>query len=146
MFAKIENNQVTQWPIPNLQLLFPNTSFPSPLTEDALPEGYVIVGIIAQPQPGENQKIVPGQPIYQDDKWVQGWDVVDMTQAEIAERTNIKASDIRAERNRLLTESDWTQVLDAPVNQAEWAAYRQALRDVTVQPGFPLNVEWPTQL
>jgi len=72
--------------------------------------------------------------------------VVDMTETEITERTNIKAVDIRAERNRLLVESDWTQVLDAPVNQAEWATYRQALRDVTAQPGFPLNVEWPTQL
>lgn len=72
--------------------------------------------------------------------------MVDMTETEITERTNIKAVDIRAERNRLLVESDWTQVLDAPVNQAEWATYRQALRDVTAQPGFPLNVEWPTQL
>jgi Phage tail assembly chaperone protein len=32
---------------------------------------------------------------------------------------------------------------DAPVNKAAWATYRQALRDVTAQTGFPWTVEWP---
>ncbi len=37
--------------------------------------------------------------------------------------------DMRAERDRLLKDSDWTQVADAPVDREAWAAYRQALRD-----------------
>lgn len=36
---------------------------------------------------------------------------------------------MRIHRDRLLAECDWTQVADAPVNKAAWAAYRQALRD-----------------
>ena len=36
---------------------------------------------------------------------------------------------MRNHRNRLLAESDWTQVADAPVDQQAWATYRQALRD-----------------
>jgi hypothetical protein len=36
---------------------------------------------------------------------------------------------MRNQRNRLLTESDWTQVADAPVDRDAWATYRQALRD-----------------
>lgn len=36
---------------------------------------------------------------------------------------------MRAERDRLLAECDWTQTLDAPVNREEWATYRQQLRD-----------------
>jgi hypothetical protein len=52
-------------------------------------------------------------------------------------------SEIRDKRNKLLAESDWTQVLDAPVDQAAWAAYRQALRGVPQQPGFPQSVDWP---
>lgn len=52
---------------------------------------------------------------------------------------------VRNERNALLTESDWTQVADAPVDQAAWAEYRQALRDIPQQEGFPWAVEWPTQ-
>ena len=51
----------------------------------------------------------------------------------------------RAKRNQLLTVSDWTQVIDAPVDQAAWAVYRQALRDITSQPEFPETIIWPTQ-
>jgi hypothetical protein len=54
-----------------------------------------------------------------------------------------KAEEVRAERDRLLAASDWTQVADAPVDQAAWAAYRQALRDVPDQAGFPENINWP---
>lgn len=54
-----------------------------------------------------------------------------------------KATSVRAERDRLLTASDWTQVSDAPVDQAAWATYRQALRDMPEQPGFPHDVAWP---
>jgi hypothetical protein len=50
---------------------------------------------------------------------------------------------VRAERNKLLSECDWTQVNDAPVDQVAWAAYRQALRDIPSQAGFPLDVSWP---
>lgn len=53
------------------------------------------------------------------------------------------AGEARAKRNALLTASDWTQVADAPVDKAAWAAYRQALRDVPNQDGFPANVVWP---
>jgi len=50
---------------------------------------------------------------------------------------------VRQERNALLSASDWTQVADAPVDQAAWAAYRQELRDVTSQETFPFEVTWP---
>lgn len=53
------------------------------------------------------------------------------------------ADEIRTQRNTLLAASDWTQVADAPVDQAAWAAYRQALREITAQAGFPHNVVWP---
>lgn len=39
------------------------------------------------------------------------------------------AERMRLHRDRLLKESDWTQVADAPVDQQAWATYRQALRD-----------------
>jgi hypothetical protein len=43
----------------------------------------------------------------------------------------------------MLTDSDWTQVADAPVDKNAWAVYRQALREVPQQPGFPFSVVWP---
>jgi hypothetical protein len=55
------------------------------------------------------------------------------------------AAEIRKERDAKLTESDWTQVVDAPVDQAAWATYRQALRDIPEQAGFPNTINWPTE-
>jgi hypothetical protein len=56
-----------------------------------------------------------------------------------------QAKSVRADRTKRLTDSDWTQVADAPVDQAAWAAYRQALRDITSQAGFPWTIDWPEQ-
>lgn len=53
------------------------------------------------------------------------------------------ANNARIERNRLLRDTDWTHTLDAPVDRAAWAVYRQALRDVPQQAGFPSAVDWP---
>lgn len=53
------------------------------------------------------------------------------------------AARARAQRNALLAASDWSQLPDAPVDQAAWAAYRQALRDVPAQDDFPANIAWP---
>lgn len=49
---------------------------------------------------------------------------------------------IRVERNRLLSDCDWTQLPDAPVDAAVWATYRQELRDITEQPN-PFSIVWP---
>ena len=49
---------------------------------------------------------------------------------------------IRAERNRLLSDCDWTQLPDAPVDAAVWATYRQELRDITTQTD-PFAIVWP---
>ena len=54
-----------------------------------------------------------------------------------------QAKSVRATRDAKLAECDWTQVADAPVDKAVWATYRQALRDVTAQEGFPWTIEWP---
>jgi hypothetical protein len=56
-----------------------------------------------------------------------------------------QAKSVRTSRGEKLKDSDWTQVADAPVDQAAWATYRQALRDVTGQQGFPWTITWPTQ-
>lgn len=56
------------------------------------------------------------------------------------------AAQVRAERNRLLAASDWTQVGDVPDRiRFAWAAYRQALRDIPEQEGFPRDVAWPVK-
>ena len=62
-----------------------------------------------------------------------------------AQKDAEQAKSVRETRNQKLKDTDWTQVADAPVDKAAWAAYRQALRDITAQAGFPWEVQWPTQ-
>lgn len=58
------------------------------------------------------------------------------------------SAEARAMRNSLIAQSDWTVLADAQLTAAQktaWAAYRQALRDVTAQAGFPVGVVWPVK-
>ena len=72
------------------------------------------------------------------------WDGQTLTPPPISEQaTEELQAEIRSRRNDLLSASDWTQVADSPVDKAVWATYRQALRDVTTQTGFPWNITWP---
>ena len=57
----------------------------------------------------------------------------------------ITEDEARKHRDGLLAASDWTQVADAPVDQAAWATYRQALRDIPQQQGFPCEIAWPAK-
>jgi len=54
-----------------------------------------------------------------------------------------QAKSVRASRDENLKDCDWTQVADAPVDKAVWATYRQALRDIPNQMGFPWTITWP---
>lgn len=50
----------------------------------------------------------------------------------------------RQNRDQLISNTDWTQASDIPQSTKDkWAAYRQLLRDVPQQEGFPFNIVWP---
>ena len=51
---------------------------------------------------------------------------------------------VRRERDSLIAETDWWATSDRTMT-AEQTAYRQALRDITGQAGFPTNITWPTK-
>ena len=60
----------------------------------------------------------------------------------------ITAEEARAQRDKLLLETDWTQVLDAPISaesREAFRVYRQALRDITEQESFPEVIDWPVK-
>lgn len=61
-----------------------------------------------------------------------------------AQKDAEQAKSLRQQRNTKLSECDWTQLGDSPVDKAVWATYRQELRDLTKQSGFPWNITWPT--
>jgi hypothetical protein len=55
------------------------------------------------------------------------------------------AIEAKTKRYRLLYETDWTQMPDVTLaNKSAWATYRQALRDITAQAGYPAQINWPT--
>lgn len=56
-----------------------------------------------------------------------------------------QASLVRLARNKKLADCDWTQLADSTADKPAWAIYRQTLRDVTAQAGFPWNVTWPIE-
>jgi hypothetical protein len=73
--------------------------------------------------------------------------VTAMTEGTLPEPdTEQLATEARAKRDKLLAETDWTQVADAPIDTATRTAmrvYRQQLRDITEQAGFPTDIVWP---
>jgi len=54
-----------------------------------------------------------------------------------------QAKSVRASRTQLLKDCDWTQIADSTADKTAWATYRQALRDITAQSGFPWTITWP---
>lgn len=74
------------------------------------------------------------------------WSQVVTAEDKAATEAERLATEARAKRDRLLSATDWTQIPDAPLTadqKAAYAAYRQALRDVPQQAGFPGVIEWP---
>ncbi len=114
-------------------------AFPNPLEKGQflIPAGATEV----QPPKAESNKFR---------KWNGSeWIFEDIVQPEVApkfvETTEYKAAEARYHRNSLLSQSDWRMLLDIPEKHVTvWAIYRQALRDVPQQEGFPETIIWPT--
>jgi hypothetical protein len=146
MHIKLTNGQPENYSIGQLRRDNPQVSFPKTIPDATLAE-YDVYPLkpTDRPQVDHTKNVTEGTPAQQDGEWVQVWDVTDAAEEEIAQRTDEKATSVRSQRDDRLTRSDWTQVADAPVDQQAWADYRQALRDVPSQAGFPYSVIWPEQ-
>lgn len=142
MYLKITNGQPEKYSIGQLRRDNPNTSFPKQIP-DALLAGfevypYTVADVTYDPLV---QRKVEGQFVQVDGQWTLFMVAEDIPQSSAE-------SAVRAYRDDLLTNSDWTQMPDGPLSDAaktEWANYRQQLRDVTSQAEFPYDVTWPTK-
>ena len=149
MYVLAPNQTVEIFPysIGDLRRDNPNTSYPRNPSDTVL-ASWNVFPVTDKPTPAYNpatQNCNQVNPTLIDGKWVMTWVVTPATPEQIAERTSTKESEVRQQRNQLLSACDWTQLPDAPVPTAPWAAYRQELRDVTAQSGFPWEVQWPEQ-
>ena len=83
-----------------------------------------------------------GPALLIDGVWTQNYIVSNLSADESAAKVGAQWNVIRAERNKLLADCDWTQLPDASADATAWATYRQALRDITEQAN-PFNIVWP---
>ena len=124
--------------------VFHNTSFPAngPSDEFLTEQGSYKVNLFL-PHNARTEKLVSCDPYIQDG-WAYTVEVQPKTQEELDADTEAQAANVRSQRNQLLAACDWTQGKDIPDTVSDpWAIYRQELRDVPDQPGFPWIVVWP---
>ena len=146
-----------------IRKLNPNVSLPKVWNNNV----YDTLGIdpvLETPKPATtgDYKVIVRDGAEQDakDNWVQKWverdmfsdtteDGVTTTKAEheTAYQTRLdadKAESVRSERDQKLKDTDWMGMSDVTMS-ADWATYRQALRDIPSQEGFPNTITWPDE-
>jgi len=155
LLVKTSNGQVEQFPytLGDLRRDNPQTSFPKKIG-DAILASYgiyhvmpetqpehdpLVQSLVRNPEPHNNETAVDEETgeTYKTGRWVIGYTVANKPQDE-AEQA------IRNKRDQLLAETDWMALSDVTMS-AEMQSYRQALRDITGQAGFPYSVTWPTK-
>ena len=123
--------------------LHAGTSFPA-VWDQAVCDQLGIDPVLESPTPTTTRFQSASQSGAEQDSlgnWVYTWTITDWSEEAIASATATQWDSIRTTRNQKLSACDWTQLPDAPVDQAAWATYRQALRDVTTQTD-PFNITW----
>lgn len=158
MYVKATNNTVEAYPysIKQLRADNPNVSFPANMAEEKLSQwGVYPVTIDTDPSydPLTHKIQQASEPALVSGAWVLSKTVVPLTAEEIQANYDAEAELVRARREELLKASDWVTVKAVDQNAQDglgiqvpqvWLDYRQALRDITSQAGFPHNITWPT--
>lgn len=140
MFAKITDGAVERFPytISDLRRDNPNVSFPATVPDAEL-ASYGVERVTPATAPSINtltHRLERSCELV-DGVWTEVWTE---TQRELA----VAEKNIRDQRNQLLSQTDWTQLSDSSV-ASTWTTYRQELRDVPGQDGFPYSVTWPAE-
>lgn len=153
MHIKVTNGTVDTYPysVGQLRRDNPQTSFPKTIPTAMLEEyGVFSVTVADMPTFDERTQNVSqqGTPSMVDGAWVLGWDLSSKTADEISEFDADTAIAHRTKRNKLLADSDWTQMNDSPLTnevKTQWAVYRSELRGITDLDAWPnlADEDWP---
>lgn len=139
MYVKLQNGQLDRFPytIADLRRDNPGISFPDVINDEMLVEHevYKVTDIPAPTYDSKTQRLT-NSPHHVNGAWLQVWNVENLPDDQAS-------NNVRSERNSRLADCDWTQLPDAPVDTTVWATYRQELRDITLQDGFPYEITWP---
>lgn len=147
MYVLAENNQIISCPY-NPEMLrkrHPHVSFPEQLTPELLAR-YGVTKVFYAQAPEYDRATHKlrriDKPVLIDDQWTITYEVVERTEEEITNELEGHKARVRVKRDDKLKATDWWGVSDRVMTDAE-SAYRQALRDIPSQEGFPLDVTWP---
>jgi hypothetical protein len=143
MFIRITNGVPETYTIGQLRRDNPSVSFPKDIFAETLEAfGVYPVKALAKPDYDEKTHYLKQSDFYQvDGKWQVHYYPEQLPEAQAA-------NNIRSIRDALLQETDWLVIRAYERNEnlsAEWEVYRQELRDITGQEGFPHSVGWPTK-
>ena len=133
-----------------IRQMYPNTSFPKTWSPE-LVEELGLDPVFESPAPATTiYQTAFKDGVEQDAKgnWVWKWSISEMSDEAKAAKDAEAAKGVRASRDAKLAECDWLVIKAMETGVAlstDWAAYRQALRDVPAQAGFPHNVTWPAK-
>jgi hypothetical protein len=145
-YAKInQQNEVLAFPLSLQQLVDENVlTSTNPTAQDLVTASIVQVESYTTPAP-DDEYVKELQAIRQTDgTWKETWVRLETSDEYKTAATVRKTQQVLMERNTRLAYTDWTQLPDIPqATQETWVAYRQALRDIPTQAGFPFNVQWP---
>jgi hypothetical protein len=155
-YAKIKNDSIVIYPysFDNLVEENPHTIFSnSPLPElyketDFANDGSFVVEVIELQEPivtdYRNIAELNSLPTFVDNLWCLEWSVRLRTDSELQQITEQEEMKNRLRRDQMLQSTDWTQLADTnELTKQNFASFRQDLRDVPQQEGFPWNIVWP---
>jgi hypothetical protein len=152
MYVKLNNGAVQRFPysIQDLRQENSNVSFPVVLSNEML-AGFGVFPVTEDARPVTDRfshAVKRSLPELVNGEWVVLWDILAKSTESIAEQDEHRAAEVRDSRGSKLSATDWTQITDAPLTteqRAAWSSYRQSLRDLTTQPGFPWEITWPVK-
>jgi hypothetical protein len=140
--AIIKNGSIT---VGDYKTLFPNTSFPAsgPSDEFLSSNGAKKLNRFKEHNRLTEKLVVCDA--YDDGEFVSIVEVKKLTAKEVTAAKDSAMANLRSQRDRMLSECDWTQIPDCTIpKKAEWATYRQALRDLPSSvTDARLQIEWP---
>lgn len=132
-----------------IRQMYPNTSFPKTWSPELVEElGLDVVFEAPTPSTTVYQTAFKDGVEQVNGKWTWKWSISEMDDEAKAAKDAEAAKGVRASRDAKLAECDWLVIKAAETGvplAADWATYRQALRDVPSQVGFPHNVTWPAK-
>lgn len=132
-YVKVTNGIAVPYSLEQFRKANPRTVYGVSIADRHLnPQGVYRVRHLPKPEQ-LGMKAVEATGELQGSEWVVGWNLVALDETEA-----------RALRDKLLASTDWTANSDVVMSEA-MRAYRQALRDLPQQAGFPQNVTWPTK-